>query len=73
MPLKPETITLLPALLLFVISSYMAFLTFQIVDSSAQRMLLTLALSLFFGGLVLVASWGYYWMIHKRFRNNNKK
>ncbi|MDH5664297.1 MAG: hypothetical protein OEY90_07520 [Candidatus Bathyarchaeota archaeon] len=73
MPFKPETITLLPALLLFVLSSYTALLTFQIVDSSTQRTFLTLASSLFFGGLVLVASWGYYWMIHKRFRENKQK
>jgi len=55
-----EAITVLPALLLFMLSSYLAFLTFQVVDSSAQKTLLTLALGLFLGGLVLAACWIYY-------------
>jgi membrane protease YdiL (CAAX protease family) len=70
MEIGAEAITVLPALLLFMLSSYLAFLTFQVVDSSAQKALLTLALGLFLGGLVLAACWIYYWGINKKFQES---
>ena len=66
MAFRTETITVLPAIILFVLSSYLAFFTSQVVDSSVQKALLTVALGLFLGGLVLAVCWGYYWGIRKR-------
>ena len=70
MAFRSETLTVLPALFLFVISSYIAFYTTQVIDPSARQGLTILALSLFVGGLVLTLHWGYYWIISKRFREN---
>jgi len=70
MGFRTETITVLPAIILFVLSSYLAFFTSQVVDSSVQKALLTVALGLFLGGLVLAVCWGYYWGIRKKFQGN---
>jgi len=66
MGFRTETVTVLPAIILFVLSSYLAFFTSQVVDSSIQKALLTVALGLFLGGLVLAVCWGYYWGIYKK-------
>lgn len=68
MAFRTEAVTVLPAIILFVMSSYLAFLTSQVVDSSAQKSLFTIALGLFLGGLVLAVCWGYYWGIYKGFQ-----
>jgi hypothetical protein len=60
-----EQITILPALCLFVISSYLAFSTAWVVDSSTEKTLLIIATCLFIGGLILAVCWVYYWTIHK--------
>lgn len=73
MAFKTETLTVLPALSLFLMSSYLAFLTSQFVDSSVQKGLLTIALCLFVGGLVLTVCWGYYWGIYKGLQQNQKR
>lgn len=70
MALRIEEITVLPALILFMTSSYLALLTFQIVDPSVRKALVTIALGLFIGGLVLTVCWGYYWGIRKRIQGN---
>jgi len=68
MAFRTEAITVLPALILFVMSSYLAFLTSLVDDSSMQKALFTIALGLFLGGLVLAVCWGYYWGIRKKFQ-----
>ena len=65
MTFRTQTLTILPALFFFVLSSYIAFSTFQVADHSAKQGLLALALSLFVGGIVLTLHWGYYWMISR--------
>jgi len=72
MVFRAETITVLPALFLFMMASYLAFLTFQVVDSSAKKALVTRALGLFLGGLVLTACWFYYWGIRKKIPREQK-
>jgi len=72
MAYRTEAITVLPAIILFALSSYLAFFS-QMVDSSAQKALLTIALGLFFGGLVLAVCWGYYWGIQKGFQENKNR
>jgi membrane protease YdiL (CAAX protease family) len=72
MAFRTEAITVLPAIVLFLLSSYLAFFTSQVVDSSAQKALLTVALGLFLGGLVLAVCWGYYWGIRKRFQEKER-
>jgi hypothetical protein len=71
MAFKTETVTVLPALILFIISSYLAFLTSLVADSSAQKALFNMALSLFIGGLILAVCWGCYWGIHRKFREKD--
>ena len=70
MSFRTNTITLLPALFLFMLSSYVAFLTFQMADPSKEKMLLLMATSLFLGGVILTVCWGYYWVIRRRLQNN---
>jgi len=72
MAFRTETITVLPAMILFLMASYFAFLTSQFVDSSMQKAWFTIALCLFLGGLVLTVCWGYYWGIYKRFQKDNE-
>jgi uncharacterized membrane protein len=67
MAFRAEAITILPAIILFVLSSYLAFFSSQVDDPSVQKALLTVALGIFLGGVVLAICWGYYWAISKRF------
>ena len=73
MEIRTETLTVLPALFLFVLSSYFAFYTSQVVDPSARQGLTILALSLFVGGLVLTLHWGYYWVISRRLQESKSR
>ncbi len=70
MSFRTDTITLLPALFLFVSSSYVAFLTSQMADTSKEKTLLVMATFLFLGGVILTVCWGYYWVIRKRLQSN---
>ena len=70
MAFKAQTVTLLPALCSLVLSSCFAFLTFQVVDFSLKRGLLTLSSSLFVAGLVLTLNWVYSWALSKRLRES---
>ena len=63
---RTQTVTVLPALCLFILSSYFAFLTFEVAQSSMKQGLLILASSLFIGGLALTLYWGYSWVLSKR-------
>lgn len=66
MPFGVETITLLPALFAFVLSSYLAFSTSYVVDPSKEKTLLVMATFLFLGGVILTVCWSYYWGNRKR-------
>ena len=65
MTFRIQTLTVLPALFFFLVSSYLAFSTFQVVDPSARQELLAWASGLFVGGIALTLYWGYYWAISK--------
>jgi membrane protease YdiL (CAAX protease family) len=72
MAFRTETITVLPAVILFTLASYLAFLTTQFSDVSMKKALITVALCLFVGGLVMAVCWGYYWAIRKAFQRKEK-
>jgi hypothetical protein len=65
-----QTVTLLPALFLFVLSGCFALLTFRVVVFSVKQGLLTLASTLFVGGLVLSLRWGYSWILSRRLQES---
>jgi len=65
MTFRTETITILPAMILFMMASYLAFSTSWIVDSSTEQTLLIMASCLFLGALILTVCWAYFWGIHK--------
>ncbi len=67
--MRTETITVLPALFLFILSSYLMFFSQHFVDLSAKDSLLTASFFLFFGGLTLAVCWIYYWVVSKRLRD----
>ena len=72
MTLRTQTFTILPALFFFIVSSYLAFLTSQVADSSLRQGLLTLTLSFFAGGSVLSIHWFYSWIISGRNHESKK-
>jgi hypothetical protein len=58
-----DKITLLPAFLLFALSTYLAFLNLQVIDYSTKTALLNCATVLFIGGTLLIAAWIAIWII----------
>jgi len=61
MSFKIEAVTVLPAMVLFVLSSYVTVVALQVADSSVKEGLLAMGLGFFFGGIVLAISWLNYW------------
>jgi hypothetical protein len=58
-----DKIALLPALLLFSLSAYLAFLNIQVSDLSTKADLLNYATISFIAGIILIALWVVVWII----------
>ena len=61
-----QKITLLPAIVMFVLSILFALVTVLVVDFSLKQGLLVLTSSLFIGGLTYTTYWGYSWIWSKK-------
>jgi hypothetical protein len=61
-----QKITLLPALVMFVLSILFAWVSLIVVDLSLKQGLLILIMSLFIGGLTYSVYWGYSWFWSKK-------
>jgi len=66
-----QKITILPALVMFVLSILFSFISLIVIDFSLKQGLLILILSLFIGGLTYTAYWGYSWFWSKKIHENN--
>ena len=66
-----QKITLLPALIMFVLSILFAVGSLFVVVFSVKQVLLILALSLFIGGLTYSLYWGYSWIWAKKLHERN--
>lgn len=64
-----DKITLFPALLLFALSTYLAFLTLQDPDLSTKTTLLNYAAISFIAGTLLIAAWIVAWIISSGNKN----
>jgi len=65
-----DKITLFPAIILFALSVYLAFLTFQVIDVSTKRNFLIYATILFVIGMLLIVAWIVSSIIQKSEKNN---
>lgn len=65
MTFKIEAVTVLPAVVLLVLSGYLSFIALRIADPRWTNALLIVGLGCFFGGIVFSLSWFYYWAIRK--------
>jgi len=63
---KVEAITMIPALVLFSIAIYLSFYSFVLNDFYLKVLLMVLATCLFFGGVVMVICWVFYWAIYRK-------
>ena len=66
-----QKITLLPALIMFVLSILFAVGSLFVVVFSVKQVLLILVLSLFIGGLTYSIYWGYSWIWAKKLHERN--
>ena len=66
-----QNITLLPALVMFVLSILFAGVSLIVVDFSLKQGLLILILSLFIGGLIYTVYWGYSWFWSRKIHEIN--
>jgi len=65
-----DKITLFPAIILFALSAYLAFLTFQVIDVNTKRNFLIYATILFVIGMLLIVAWIVSSIIEKSDKNN---
>jgi len=65
-----DKITLFPAIILFALSVYLAFLTFQVIDVSTKTNFLIYATILFVIGMLLIVAWIVSSIIQKSEKNN---
>jgi hypothetical protein len=66
-----QKITLLPALVMFILSILFASVLLIVVDLSLKQALLILIMSLFMGGLTYTVYWGYSWFWSKKIHESN--
>jgi len=64
-----DKITLFPAVLMFALSAYLAFLNLQVTDYSTKTTLLNYATLLFIVGTLLIATWIVTCIIHRGSKN----
>ena len=65
-----DKITLFPAILLFALSAYLAFLTSQVIDVNTKTNFLIYATILFVIGILLIIAWIVSSIIPKSNKNN---
>jgi hypothetical protein len=66
-----QKITVIPALVLFVLSIVFSLVLLIVVDLSLKQGLLILVMSLFIGGLTYIVYWGYSWFWSKKIHESN--
>ncbi|TSA57047.1 hypothetical protein D4R42_02345 [bacterium] len=64
-----DKITLFPAVLMFALSAYLAFLNLQVTDYSTKTTLLNYATLLFIVGTLLITTWIVTCIIHRGSKN----
>ena len=67
-----DKVTLLPAILLFALSVYLAFLNIQVTDSATKITLLNYATVSFIAGIILIAAWIVVWIIRLGSEKNSR-
>jgi len=65
MTFKIEAVTVLPAIVLLVLSGYLSFIAVHVTDLPWRHTLLIVGLGCFFGGIVFSLVWFYFWAIRK--------
>jgi hypothetical protein len=58
-----DKITLLPAIILFSLAAYLAFLNVQVAELPTKTDLLNYATVSFIAGIILIAAWVVIWII----------
>ncbi|MCJ7713143.1 hypothetical protein MUO66_01605 [Candidatus Bathyarchaeota archaeon] len=66
-----QKITLLPALVMFILSILFAWVSLIVVDFSLRQGFLILIMGLFIGGLTYTVYWGYSWFWSKKVHESN--
>jgi hypothetical protein len=61
-----QTLTVLPVMILFGLSSLLAIITITVVDFTLKQELLILVSSLFVAGIIYTIYWGYKWIWSKK-------
>jgi len=65
-----DKVTLFPAIILFALSVYLAFLTLQVIDVSTKTNFLIYATILFVIGMLLIVAWIVSSIIQRSNKNN---
>jgi len=65
-----DKVTLFPAIILFALSVYLAFLTLQVIDVSTKTNFLIYATILFVIGMLLIVAWIVSSIIQRSEKNN---
>ena len=70
---RAETLTLIPALIAFIISIYFAGLAIYVTETpDQQKTAVTIAICTFITGIILTICWIAYWTLHKKLPNATK-
>jgi len=66
MEANAEAFTVIPAMASLVLAIFLAFYSLQFTDASTRKFLFTVALSLFYAGIIFAACWTVYWGIYRK-------
>lgn len=62
---KIQAITVIPAVVIFLLAIYLAMLSFITNDPSMRQQLVFVALALLPGGVTMAVCWIFYWAMQK--------
>lgn len=61
MPSKIQVVTLIPALFSIMISVYLSIIVITTTDPVMKKLLMVIAVAIFFGGVTVAICWMLYW------------
>lgn len=67
-----DKITMLPAVLLFMLSAYLAFLSVQVSDVASKAELLNYSTVSFIAAIILIATWVVIWIVRLTSDKNSR-
>jgi len=66
MPFKMQAVTLIPAFASVMVAIYLSIISLTTTDPIMKRLLVSVAVGFFFGGVTVALCWMLYWAVYEK-------